>query len=64
MQMYSMHRRLGNSKVSVTSLHPGVVETGLLRESRESKWTQLAIGAIRSFGKPLYENTPMYYRFF
>ncbi|XP_021355310.1 retinol dehydrogenase 14-like [Mizuhopecten yessoensis] len=30
MQMFSMNRRLADSNVTVTSLHPGVVETGLL----------------------------------
>ncbi|XP_069106508.1 retinol dehydrogenase 14-like [Argopecten irradians] len=30
MQMFSMNRRLAGSNVTVTSLHPGAVETGLL----------------------------------
>ncbi|XP_033740352.1 retinol dehydrogenase 14-like isoform X2 [Pecten maximus] len=30
MQMFSMNRRLADTNVTVTSLHPGVVETGLL----------------------------------
>ncbi|XP_060082478.1 dehydrogenase/reductase SDR family member on chromosome X-like [Ylistrum balloti] len=30
MQMFSMNRRLVDSNVTVTSIHPGVVETGLL----------------------------------
>ena len=54
MQMYSMHRRLDNSKVSVTSLHPGVVDTGLMRESQDSRFRQLAMGAVRTLGKLLH----------
>ena len=63
MQMYSMHRRLGNSKVCVTSLHPEVVDTGLMRESQDSWFRQLAMGAVRSLGKLLqiHNGTPYMY---
>lgn len=31
MQMYAMSRRLKGLNVSITSLHPGIVDTGLIR---------------------------------
>ncbi|XP_069136841.1 polyprenol dehydrogenase-like [Argopecten irradians] len=49
MQMFSMNRRLADSNVTVTSLHPGVVETGLLT-TFERGFTGAGLRILRGVG--------------
>ena len=48
--MHCLHRRLKNTNISVTSLHPGVVATELSREVGESVLRKMAWGISRATG--------------
>ena len=48
MQMYFMNRRLKDTKVIVSSLHPGVVRTDVTRSFQDMTWMMRGIQIIKS----------------
>ncbi|XP_052244115.1 retinol dehydrogenase 14-like [Dreissena polymorpha] len=50
MQMYSLQRRLKNSHVTITSAHPGTVETEIGRDFKDVKLYQFFLTMTRFFG--------------
>lgn len=59
MQMYSMARRLEGSNVSVTSLHPGFVNTELM-SNFSSSFTGAVVRVINRFSKDILLNRKLF----
>ena len=51
MQMYSLQRRLKNTNISITSVHPGDVDTEIGRDYVDSKTWQLLLRFSRLIGE-------------
>ena len=50
MQMYCLQRRLQNTNISVTSLHPGVVQTEIARDYNDVWWFRILKSIARVKG--------------
>jgi NAD(P)-dependent dehydrogenase (short-subunit alcohol dehydrogenase family) len=50
MQMHCLHRRLRNSNISVTSAHPGIVETNIGAEFKDMAAFQIFLKLNRLVG--------------